>query len=118
MPKKVQAGKKVSKAAAKIKKITKTKQSKKEIKKNVKKSKIEKAKVKVQKPKNNTKKNAKGKSQEILELGLLLDCSGSMSSWIERAKKTLQEIVDNIVKSSGGNLKVRVAFIGYRDHYN
>ncbi len=47
-----------------------------------------------------------------------MDCSGSMGSWIERAKKTLQEIVDNIVKSSGGNLKVRVTFIGYRDHYN
>jgi hypothetical protein len=39
-----------------------------------------------------------------------------MASWIERAKKTLQEIIDNVVKSSGGNLKVRVAFIGYRDH--
>ena len=39
-----------------------------------------------------------------------------MYSWIERAKKTLQEIVANVVASCEGNLKVRVTFVGYRDH--
>ena len=38
------------------------------------------------------KKAPKAKSsdkQRLLELGLLLDCTSSMASWIERAKKTL-----------------------------
>ena len=30
---------------------------------------------------------------KLLELGLLLDCTSSMGSWIERAKTTLQSIV-------------------------
>lgn len=38
-----------------------------------------------------------------------------MSSWIDRAKKTLQEIITNVVTSTDG-LKVRVSFVGYRDH--
>jgi hypothetical protein len=39
-----------------------------------------------------------------------------MSSWIERAKTTLKEIVKNAVDSCSGNLKVRVCLVGYRDH--
>ena len=45
------------------------------------------------------KKSKKNSSEEpdeeskLLEVGLLLDCTSSMSSWIERAKKTLQEII-------------------------
>lgn len=38
-----------------------------------------------------------------------------MGSWIERAKTTLKEIIKNVVESCDG-LKVRVCFIGYRDH--
>jgi len=57
---------------------------------------------------------ASGKTQ-LLELGLLLDCTSSMSTWIERSKKTLQEIISNVVSSCDG-LKVRVCFVGYRDH--
>lgn len=38
-----------------------------------------------------TKKPAKtSKDCKLLELGLLLDCTSSMGSWIERAKTTLQ----------------------------
>jgi len=39
-----------------------------------------------------------------------------MSSWIYRAQKTLKQIVDDAVSSCDGMLKVRVCFIGYRDH--
>ena len=39
--------------------------------------------------KNEYKKNGKENHVDLLELGLLLDCSGSMAKWIERAKKTL-----------------------------
>ena len=46
----------------------------------------------------------------------MLDCTGSMASWIDRAKKTLQEVISNVVDSCDGKLKVRVCFVGYRDH--
>jgi len=40
-----------------------------------------------------------------------------MSSWINKAKETLNEVIDQVVKETQeeGNLKVRVSFIGYRD---
>jgi len=47
-------------------------------------------------------------------LCLLLDCTGSMSSWIERSKNTLKEIILNVKKENQA-LTVRVCFIGYRD---
>lgn len=52
-----------------------------------------------------------------LEIGLLMDCTSSMSSWIENAKATLIDIINEVVKEckDEGNLKVRVCFIGYRD---
>jgi len=58
---------------------------------------------------------AKG-SGKLLELGLICDCTSSMYSWIDRAKTTLIQIIDNTVASCGSNLKVRVCFVGYRDH--
>jgi len=39
-----------------------------------------------------------------------------MSSWIKRAQETLKTIVDDAVSSCDGMLKVRVCFVGYRDH--
>ena len=69
--------------------------------------------------KKETIKNQQDKKDDgvkLLELGLLLDCTSSMSSWIERAKTTLKDILKNVVDSCSGNLKVKVCFIGYRDH--
>jgi hypothetical protein len=40
------------------------------------------------------------KDSNLLEIGLLLDCTSSMSSWIGRAKDTLKEIVSNIVNDN------------------
>ena len=53
----------------------------------------------------------------VLELGLLLDVTGSMQSWITRAKETIHEIVDQIIEGTkeDGEMKIRVCFIGYRD---
>ena len=65
--------------------------------------------------KNAPAKPSKG-TKQLLEIGLLLDCTSSMGSWIERAKTTLQQIVQNVVDSADGNLKVRVCLVGYRDH--
>lgn len=58
------------------------------------------------------------KDDEVLELGLLLDCTGSMGSWIARAKKTLEEVIDNVIKEASDemNLTARITVIGYRDH--
>lgn len=53
-------------------------------------------------------------SPKILELCLLLDCTGSMGSWIQRSKDTLKEIIHS-VKKENESLVVRVCFIGYRD---
>lgn len=57
-------------------------------------------------------KASKGVKQ--LDLCLLLDCTGSMASWIERSKNTLKEIIDT-VKAGNPGLSVRVCFVGYRD---
>jgi hypothetical protein len=65
--------------------------------------------------KKNAKTEAKKSGKQLLELGLLCDCTSSMSSWIVRAKETLKEIINNVVSSTDG-LEVRVSFIGYRDH--
>jgi hypothetical protein len=66
-------------------------------------------------PKKAATKAAKGVKQ-LLEIGLLLDCTSSMGTWIDRAKTTLQKIVQNVVDSADGNLQVRICFVGYRDH--
>ena len=52
-----------------------------------------------------------------IEVGLLMDCTSSMSNWIVKAKETLVQIINKVVEecNSEGNLKVRVSFIGYRD---
>ena len=74
------------------------------------------------------KKSSKKKTQKIpdeknkteaktLDLSLICDCTGSMSGWMVRAKKTLNQIITNI-KTSHKNLKVRTSFISYRDFGN
>ena len=53
-------------------------------------------------------------NSNILELCLLLDCTGSMGSWIQRSKDTLKQIIQQ-VKKENESPTVRVCFIGYRD---
>ncbi len=59
-------------------------------------------------------KKADKDSAKQLDLCLLLDCTSSMSSWIERSKDTLKQIIDH-VKNENPGLTVRVCFVGYRD---
>jgi hypothetical protein len=56
-------------------------------------------------------------TEPTMELGLLLDCTSSMGSWIAKAKETIVEIIDKVIKEceEDGQLKARVSFIGYRD---
>ena len=53
--------------------------------------------------------------QRSLDMCLLLDCTASMQTWIERSKDTLQKIIANVKADFKKGLKVRVAFVGYRD---
>jgi hypothetical protein len=50
--------------------------------------------------KKDIQKSNSSKDSNLLEIGLLLDCTGSMSSWIGRAKNTLKEIVSNVVNDN------------------
>ena len=70
----------------------------------------------VKKPVVPAKKTATKKetSAKLLELCLILDCTSSMSSWIERSKDTLKQIIDTVVTQNAG-LQVRAAFVAYRD---
>ena len=43
-----------------------------------------------------------------------MDCTASMTEWIEESKKVLLQLIDTVVATQPG-VKVRVAFIGYRD---
>merc|ERR1719419_111763 len=54
------------------------------------------------------------KPEQILDLCLIMDCTGSMSSWIQHCKETLHKVIDATV-ARDPNCKVRTAFVGYRD---
>ena len=65
-------------------------------------------------PKRSTSiKETKASFEKTLDICLILECTGSMGSWIERVEDTLKTIVDE-VKSTNKTLKIRVAFVGYR----
>jgi hypothetical protein len=48
------------------------------------------------------------------DVAFLVDCTGSMVKYIDETKKQIQSIVDQIQDTYGN--KVRIAFVGYRDH--
>jgi hypothetical protein len=50
-----------------------------------------------------------------IDIALVMDCTGSMFSWMFAAQRCLIEIV-KIIQDSSGGASVRVAFVGYRDH--
>jgi len=52
--------------------------------------------------------------EQILDLCLIMDCTGSMASWIAHCKETLNKVIDATVERDP-NCKVRTAFVGYRD---
>jgi len=54
------------------------------------------------------------KPEQVLDLCLIMDCTGSMSSWIEHCKETLHKVIDATV-ARDPECKVRTAFVGYRD---
>jgi hypothetical protein len=64
--------------------------------------------------KNIKKTKKKFVSGDSLDLVLICDCTGSMGSWMKRAKETLHDIIQNVLKAHEG-LTIRISFVGYRD---
>jgi hypothetical protein len=54
-------------------------------------------------------------SSNIVELCFLMDCTGSMSSFISMCRRKMNEIVDIITRDNPSTV-IRIAFVGYRDH--
>jgi len=50
-----------------------------------------------------------------IDIGFLLDCTGSMCSWIKTAGNHIAKVMD-IAPSKFPNATTRIAFVGYRDH--
>lgn len=51
-----------------------------------------------------------------IDICFVLDCTGSMGSWIGAAKKEICNIIKTVSKQCEG--KVRFASVGYRDHHS
>ena len=49
-----------------------------------------------------------------LELMFIMDCTGSMSSWIKKCQDEIIRIVQ-FIKDDNDNCEVKVSFVGYRD---
>jgi Mg-chelatase subunit ChlD len=50
-----------------------------------------------------------------LDIAFLMDCTGSMSSWIKAAKNHVRTIMTEAIKINDKVIP-RIAFVGYRDH--
>lgn len=88
------------------------KTTKKVAKKKAKKTRVAVAKNSVRAKKQEA--NKKLLEGDSLDLTLICDCTGSMGSWMKRAKETLQDIIKNVLSSHEG-LNIRISFVGYRD---
>lgn len=51
-----------------------------------------------------------------IQLAFLMDCTGSMESWIQAAKDQIQKIVHDTIAQHGEDVHIRVGFVGYRDY--
>ena len=49
-----------------------------------------------------------------IDLVIVMDCTGSMGSWINQARDCLGIVIDNL-KAKFKKYKFRLAFVGYRD---
>jgi len=50
----------------------------------------------------------------VLDLAFVMDCTGSMGQYIENARNSIRDIVDEIIRSEKSD--VRLALVEYRDH--
>ena len=50
-----------------------------------------------------------------LDLMFIMDLTGSMGIWLEEAKKSMQDIIEEILENNPGS-KIRLSFVGYKDY--
>jgi translation initiation factor 2B subunit (eIF-2B alpha/beta/delta family) len=50
-----------------------------------------------------------------LDMMFIIDCTGSMGSWINTCKQEIKAIID-CVRNQHFNIKIRISIIAYRDH--
>lgn len=55
------------------------------------------------------------KSKLSLDLMFIIDCTGSMSSWIKAVKKELYGIIDQVLLEHEG-ARINISVVAYRDH--
>jgi hypothetical protein len=53
-----------------------------------------------------------------VDMLMIMDCTSSMGSWIERAADKLVNIIDEVKSKSGKHTIIKVAYVGYRDFYD
>ncbi|CAF0993028.1 unnamed protein product [Brachionus calyciflorus] len=61
----------------------------------------------------NQQKSSK-RHTSVLDLAFIMDCTGSMGSYIENVRKSINEIVDEIVKLE--KIDIRLSLVEYRDN--
>ena len=49
-----------------------------------------------------------------LDLMFVMDLTGSMGIWLDEAKKSIKDIIEEITENNPGS-KIRISFVGYRD---
>ena len=49
-----------------------------------------------------------------LDLMFIMDLTGSMGIWLDEAKKSIQDIIEEITENNPGS-KIRLSFVGYKD---
>ena len=55
------------------------------------------------------------KAKLSLDLMFIIDCTGSMSSWIKAVKKELYQILDQVLEEHDG-ARINISVVAYRDH--
>ena len=53
-------------------------------------------------------------ASENVDLAFILDCTGSMESFIASAKKSIRDIIERL-RSTNRSINLRLAVVGYRD---
>lgn len=53
--------------------------------------------------------------KKSLDLMFIMDCTASMTPWIDAAKREIKSIID-CLRSKFFNLKIRVSIVAYRDY--
>lgn len=51
-----------------------------------------------------------------VKIAFLMDCTGSMETWIQAAKDQITTITNDALRENDDNTTIRIGFVGYRDY--